>query len=83
MRVLDILNLKPRKLNHHEEVYSQESVPEATYREQELGRVARTAAAIGEPASGAAAASLSGSLIFKTRTALHSVADDAARPALV
>ena len=55
MWVLDILNLNRRKLNHHEEVYSQEAIPEAAYREQELGRSARTASADGQPASGATA----------------------------
>ena len=37
MWILDILNLNRRKLNHHEQVSSQESIPEAAYREQELG----------------------------------------------
>src|SRR3972149_10006479 len=54
MRVLDILNLKPRRLNHHEEVYSQEAIPEAASRQQELGRTGCTAAASSQPPSGAA-----------------------------
>src|SRR5450759_1568655 len=37
MRVLDILNLKPRRLNHHEEVYSQDAISEASNRQQVLG----------------------------------------------
>ena len=47
MRVLDILNLNRRKLNHHEEVYSQWAIPEIAYREQELGGTARAAFADG------------------------------------
>ena len=54
MRVLDILNLKPRKLNHHEEVYSQEAIPEGASREQELGGIGIAAAADGQPASSVA-----------------------------
>ena len=56
MRVLDILNLNRRKLNHHEEVYSQGAIPETAYREQELGRAANAAAADGQPASSTASA---------------------------
>ena len=37
MRVLDVLNLNLRELNHHEEVYSQEAICEAASREQALG----------------------------------------------
>jgi len=55
MRVLNILNLKPRKLNHHEEVYSQGAIPETASRKQELGGVGDAAAAAGQPASRAAA----------------------------
>ncbi len=55
MRVLDILNLNRRKLNHHEEVYSQDAIPEAASCEQELGGPAVAAAADGQPASRAAA----------------------------
>jgi hypothetical protein len=56
MRVLDICNLDQRKLNHHEEVYSQESVPEAPYREQEPGNAGDAAAFASQPAGSAAAA---------------------------
>ena len=47
MWVLDILNLNRRKLNHHEEAYSQWAIPEIAYREQELGLAAKAAFADG------------------------------------
>src|SRR5450759_2570973 len=56
MRVLDILNLKPRRLNHHEEVYSQGAIPEAANCQQELGGAGYAAAAARQSASGAAVA---------------------------
>ena len=49
MWVLDILNLNRRKLNHHEQVYSQESIPEAAYLEQELGDAGNAAAFASQP----------------------------------
>ncbi len=51
MRVLDILNLNRRKLNHHEEVYSQDAIHEAADHEQGLGGAAVSAAADGQHAS--------------------------------
>ena len=54
MRVLDILNLNRRKLNHHEQVYSQGAIPEVASREQELGGIEFAAAADGQPAGSAA-----------------------------
>ncbi len=55
MRVLDILNLKPRKLNHHDEVYSQGKKHEAARRWQGREGSGITAAVDGKPASSAAA----------------------------
>jgi len=55
MRVLNILNLNRRKLNHHEEVYSQRTISEAASREQELGGAGIPAAVDGQSASRATA----------------------------
>ena len=46
MRVLNILNLNYRKLNHHEEVYSQGPKPETANRQQDEPSRAGNAAAV-------------------------------------
>ena len=51
-----ILNLKPRKLNHHEEVYPQGAIAETANRQQAFGKSGVAAAVDGQPASGIAAA---------------------------
>ena len=55
MRVLDVLNLNLRELNHHEEVYSQEAIREAACREQAQGVAGCAASPAGQPAIGIAA----------------------------
>src|ERR1035437_6069294 len=56
MRVLDILNLNLRELNHHEEVYSQDAISEASNRQQVLGGAGVATPSASQSGGGIAAA---------------------------